>query len=47
MILLHCGTPQECFKIFANIVAMELLYDFYSIDNLRIRVTYKVFWKLL
>ena len=47
MILLHCGTPQECFKMFANIVSLELLYDFYSIDNLRIRVTYKVFWRIL
>ena len=33
--------------MFANIVALELLYDFYSIDNLRIRMTYKVFWRLL
>ena len=26
---------------------MELLHDFYTIDSIRIKVSYKVFWKLL
>jgi len=47
MLLLHCGNPQECFKIFTNLVSSELLHDFYTIDNRRIIVTYKVFWRLL
>ena len=46
-LLLHCGTPHECFKIFANLVSMEMLHDFYCIDHHRITITYKVFWKLL
>lgn len=47
MLLLHCGSPQECFKVFSNMVSIELLHDFYTINNLRIRITYKVFWRLL
>ena len=46
-LLLHCGTPQECFKVFSNMVSFDLLYDFYTINNDRIKRTYKVFWRLL
>ena len=46
-LLLHCGTPQECFKVFSNLASMELLHDFYTINSLRIKITYKVFWRLL
>lgn len=46
-LLLHCGTPQECFKVFSNLASTELLHDFYAIDNIRIKITYKVFWRLL
>ena len=47
MLLLHCGSPQECFKVFVNLVSSELLHDFYTFDKTRIIVTYKVFWRLL
>ena len=45
--LLHCGTPQDCFMVFANLVSLPLLHDFYTIDSIRIKITYKVFWRLL
>ena len=47
LFLLHCGPPQECFKVFANLTSGELLYDFYTFDTEKITITYKVFWKLL
>ena len=47
LLLLHCGPPQECFKVFANLASYELLHDFYTFNTERITITYKVFWKLL
>ncbi len=47
MLLLHCGPPEECFKVFCNILNMEMLVGFYSFQMSEIQKTYKVFWRLL
>ena len=47
LLLLHCGPPQECFKIFANLASYELLHDFYTFNTERITITYKIFWRFL
>jgi len=47
MLLLHCGPPDACFKVFCNILNMELVNSFYSFDMEEINRIYKVFWKLL
>jgi hypothetical protein len=47
MLLLHCGPPEECFKVFCNILNMEIVFDFYNFHMPKIQQTYKVFWKLL
>lgn len=47
MLLLHCGPPEECFKVFCNILNMEIVFDFYNFNMPEIKKTYKVFWKIL
>jgi TBC1 domain family member 14 len=47
MLLLHCGPPEECFKVFCNVLNFEIVMNFYSFDLKQINRTYKVFWKLL
>ena len=47
MLLLHCGPPEECFKVFCNVLNYELVTHFYTFDLKHINKTYKVFWKLL
>lgn len=47
MLLLHCGPPEECFKVFCNILNMEIVFNFYNFKLSEINKTYKVFWKLL
>lgn len=47
MILLHCGPPEECFKVFCNILNLEIVMNFYTFDLVQINKTYKVFWKLM
>ena len=47
MLLIHCGPPEECFKVFCNILNMSIVFDFYNFNMESINHTYKVFWKLL
>lgn len=47
MLLLHCGPPEECFKVFCNILNMDLVHNFYTFNLVHINHTYKVFWRLL
>ena len=48
MLLIHCGSPAESFKVFVNLASSsDLLYDFYTIKSDKIKITYKVFWRLL
>jgi Rab-GTPase-TBC domain len=47
MILLHCGPPDECFKVFCNVLHQEIVMGFYTFDLQEINKTYKVFWKLM
>lgn len=47
MILLHCGPPEDCFKVFCNILNLETVIAFYTFELVQINKTYKVFWKLL
>ncbi len=47
MLLLHCGPPEDCFRVFSNVLNNNLLMGFYSFDLCEINKTYKVFWKLL
>ena len=47
MLLLHCGPPEECFKVFCNILNNEIIFNFYNFNMNIIMKTYKVFWKLL
>jgi hypothetical protein len=47
MLLLHCGPPQDCFKVFCNMQTCQILNDFHSFNLIKITATYKVFWKLL
>lgn len=47
MLLLHCGPPQECFKVFCNMHTSALINDFHSFNFNRINGAYKVFWRLL
>ncbi|CDW78866.1 tbc1 domain family member 14 [Stylonychia lemnae] len=47
MLLLHCGPPEECFKVFCNILNMEIIFNFYNFKISEINKTYKVYWKLL
>jgi len=46
-LLLHCGPPQECFKVFCNMQTCSIINDFHSFNYTRIAGTYKVYWKLL
>jgi hypothetical protein len=47
MLLLHCGPPEECFKVFCNILNMEIVFDFYSFKMPEINKSYRLFWKML
>jgi hypothetical protein len=47
MLLLHCRPPEECFKIFCNILNTDIVNNFYNFKMAYIRRTYRVFWKLL
>jgi len=47
MLLLHCGPPEECFKVFCNVLNYQIVMSFYTFDLNAINKTYKVFWKLL
>lgn len=47
MLLLHCGPPQDCFKVFCNLQTSQLINDFHSFNYVRINGAYKVFWRLL
>ncbi len=47
LILLHCGPPEFCFKVFCNVLNQEVVMSFYTFDLVAINRTYKVFWKLL
>jgi len=47
LLLLHCGSPQECFKVFCNIVAFPIVHDFYTFNVENINIHYKTFWRLL
>lgn len=47
MLLLHCGPPQECFKVFCNMQTCSIINDFHAFTYTRIQGAYKVYWKLL
>ena len=47
IVLLHCGPPEECFKVFCNILNYRTVSHFYNFHLPEINQTYKVFWKLL
>lgn len=47
MLLLHCGPPNECFKVFCNLQTNGIITDFHSFNYTRINGCYKVYWKLL
>lgn len=47
MLLLHCGPPEECFKLFCNIINMDIVFQFYNFKLAKVQKTYNVFWKLL
>jgi len=47
MLLLHCGPPEECFKLFCNIMNMEVIFQFYNFQLPKIQKTYNVFWNLI
>ncbi len=47
IILLHCGPPEDCFRVFCNLLNSELVLSFYDFDLRKINKVYKIFWKLL
>jgi hypothetical protein len=47
MLLLHCGPPEECFKVFCNVLNYEVVTAFYTFNLTEINKTYKIFWKLM
>lgn len=49
MLLIHQTRPQECFTSFCNLILrkFDMLFDFYTANQLPILKTYKVFWKLV
>jgi hypothetical protein len=47
MLLLHCGPPEECFKVFCNVLNYEVVTAFYTFNLKEINKTYKIFWKLM
>mmetsp|Transcript_32808 Transcript_32808/g.23724 ORF Transcript_32808/g.23724 Transcript_32808/m.23724 type:complete len:118 (+) Transcript_32808:863-1216(+) len=47
MLLLHCGPPEECFKMLCNILYKPIITDFYQFNQDSIFRTYKVFWQLI
>lgn len=47
MLLLHCGPPEECFKVFCNVLNFEVVTAFYTFNLTEINKTYKIFWKLM
>lgn len=48
ILLIHLTRPEECFITFSNLVLnkFDILYYFYTADQVSILKTYKVFWKL-
>lgn len=48
MILLHCGPPQVCFKLFTNILLnYDTVYNFNTFNMGYIKQYYRTFWVLL
>jgi hypothetical protein len=47
IILLHCGPPEDCFRVFCNLLNSEIIQSFYDFDLKKINKVYKVFWKLM
>lgn len=47
MLLLHCGPPEDCFKVFCNILNMEIIFNFYNFNLPEIHKIYKIFWRHL
>ena len=48
MLLMHCGPPQTCFKLFANIiVGYDTVYHFNTFNMVYIKQYYRTFWYLL
>jgi len=44
---MHCGPPEECFKVFANVLNLEIVYEFYNFNLAKIQQVYGAFWKAL
>ena len=47
IILLHCGPPEDCFRVFCNLLNSQIIQSFYNFELSKINKVYKVFWKLL
>mmetsp|Transcript_6734 Transcript_6734/g.10824 ORF Transcript_6734/g.10824 Transcript_6734/m.10824 type:complete len:117 (-) Transcript_6734:318-668(-) len=48
MLLIHLTRPQDCFVTFTNLVySFDILYSFFTADQLKVNHAYKVFWRLL
>ena len=46
-ILLHCGSPQNCFKLFCNLIQFEMIYQFWTCNIVEVQKYYRVLWKLI